>query len=268
VERLAEHGYVGLFVIVLACQLGLPIPAELALLATGALARRGQLDFAPLFALALAATIFGQTVWYEAGRRRGAQILAFVCRVSLEPDVCVSKTSGLFERLGAKAIVVAYYLPGLSVVAAPLAGTLRMPRLRFHAQNLLGAALWCGGFLLLGFAFGRQIDALLARVERLGVGALALVAAVLALWIAARLFQRRRLLRELRMARIDAAELKRLLDEQAAVFVVDLRHRVEFDADPRTIPGALHILPEELPARHGRSRAIATWSSSAPDRTR
>jgi membrane protein DedA with SNARE-associated domain/rhodanese-related sulfurtransferase len=261
---LEQHAYAAIFLVTLLAQLGLPIPAELLLLATGALSADGSPAFAPLLALALAATELAQTAWYEAGRRRGARILGFVCRVSLEPDACVRKTRDLFERLGTRAIAYAFFVPGLSVIAAPMAGTLGMARARFHAWNALGALLWCGGFLALGRLASAQIEAALAVADRVGGGAAVLLVGLLALFVGWRWWRRLRVLAELRMARIEPEELRRLLDAGAELVVVDLRHAVEFEEEPRTIPGALRMRPEEVPQRHEeipRDRDVVLYCS-------
>ena len=263
-HALEQHALSATFFVTLLAQLGLPIPAELLLLATGALSADGSPAFAPLLALSLVATLLAQTAWYEAGRRRGAGILAFVCRVSLEPDVCVRKTSDLFERLGARALSYAYFVPGLSAIAAPMAGTLGMRRARFHAWNALGALLWCGAPLLLGRVASKQIDAALSVADRVGGGLAALAAGLLAAFVAWRWWRRRRVLADLRMARIAPEELQQMLAAGAPVCIVDLRHAIEFDADPRTLPGALRMRPEELPDRHGeipRDREVVLYCS-------
>ena len=46
------------------------------------------------------------------------------------------------------------------------------------------------------------------------------------------------------------AELKSKLDAGEDLMLVDLRHPVDFDAEPSIIPGALHLTTEELEARH------------------
>ena len=62
--------------------------------------------------------------------------------------------------------------------------------------------------------------------------------------------RRRRVLAELAQARISPDELRRRLEAGEAVVVIDLRHQVEVDNEPSTIPGALHIPAEELETRH------------------
>ncbi len=49
---------------------------------------------------------------------------------------------------------------------------------------------------------------------------------------------------------ISPEELKRAMDAREAIAVVDLRHPLDFLPDPRLIPGAIRISPEELAARH------------------
>src|SRR2546428_13483749 len=61
---------------------------------------------------------------------------------------------------------------------------------------------------------------------------------------------RQRFLRVIRIARITPEELKTRLDAGDDVMIVDLRARIDFDAEPSIIPGALHLMTEELEARH------------------
>src|SRR5262249_41267277 len=148
---LVEHGAAVLFAVSLVNQLGLPFPAMPWLLGAGALARGGQLDLVGSIAIAMVASVLAHAAWYEAGRRRGAGILRLVCRVTLEPDACVRKSHDLFARRGARALVIAPFVPGLATAAQPMAGILRMPRLHFLGYNAVGSLLWAGGFIALGF---------------------------------------------------------------------------------------------------------------------
>jgi membrane protein DedA with SNARE-associated domain len=244
---LIAHGYAIVFAVALINQFGVPFPASPWLLAAGALARGGYLNGWVMLGLAMAASLFAHVVWYEAGRRSGAKILRLVCRVSLEPDLCVRKTENLFAARGPKALVLAHFIPGLVTVAQPLAGTLRMPRPRFVGYNLAGSLLWAGGFMGLGFVFSRQLAAVGRVALNLGGVLLVVAAAAAAAWIAWKLRLRRRILSDLRVARITPQELKRRLDAGEDIVVVDLRHILEVDD---SIPGALRIPAEELEARH------------------
>ena len=66
-----------------------------------------------------------------------------------------------------------------------------------------------------------------------------------------RIYKQRQFLSQVRSMRLEPAELKQMLDEaqQQGVpppFIVDLRHPLDYLPDPRVLPGALRIGPNEL----------------------
>jgi membrane protein DedA with SNARE-associated domain len=246
---LIRHGEPVLFTVVLIDQFGVPFPAVPWLLAVGALSRTGQANLATMAGLAIAASILSHAFWYEAGRQGMGNVLKLVCRLSLEPDACVRRTKRVFARRGAATLILAYFLPGFGLVAQPLAGMLGMSRPRFLALTLLGAILWTGSFLGIGYVLSHQIERVGAAATQLGGSLLAVLVAAFAAYIGWKLFQRQRALRSLRVARIHGDELKQRLEANDPVVVVDLRHALDFEADPRTIPGAIHIPFEELDQR-------------------
>jgi membrane protein DedA with SNARE-associated domain/rhodanese-related sulfurtransferase len=207
----------------------------------GALAAQGQLSGSQLFAGAVAACVLADSAWFLAGRIYGNGVMRVLCRISLTPDSCVSETQSRFERWGANALLVAKFVPGLALIAPPLAGATRMAWLRFLSFSALGASAWVGVTVLGGMLFRRQIEAILPHLADYGVRAGAVIAGVLFLYIAYKWWQRLRFYSVLRMARIDVAELHRMLGAGRAPLVVDVRSPTAFALDPRRIPGALHI---------------------------
>src|SRR5262249_38712325 len=129
-QFLVKHGYVVLFVSVLAQQLGVPLPSTPFIIAAGALAYSGGLNWAVLLILACSAALIADFVWYEIGRVRGTRVLQFFCRISLEPDYCVRRTENTFARYGAKTLVVGKLVPGVSTLATPMAGIYGLSRWR------------------------------------------------------------------------------------------------------------------------------------------
>jgi len=250
VEFLLHHGYVVLLAWVFVEQAGIPVPSLPLLLAAGALAGSHQLNFFASLAIATFAAVLADSLWYELGRTRGVAILQFLCRISIEPDSCVRRTEGLFSRQGARSLLFAKFIPGLGTVAPPLAGIFHMRVRRFILFDALGAALWASTFLGLGYAFSSEIEHIAERAASLGSGLVVLLIAALAGYLAYKYISRRRFMRELRIARISVDELKERLDAGEEVAVVDLRHSVEFEADPETIPGALHMDASNL-EQHG-----------------
>lgn len=247
---LIEHGYLILFVWVFLNQAGLPIPAAPYVVTAGGLAGLGALNPGLLVLITVVASLPADLLWYEVGRRRGPSLLRQLCRISLEPDSCVRDTENVFGRFGASSLVLAKFIPAVETVAPPLAGVLRMRRGRFLAFDFLGTILWAAVFVGLGYALHEQIEAVIRFAADLGVWLLTIVILGLGLYLAVKLVRRRRFIRELRVARITPEELKRKLDAGEDVEVVDLRHSVDFEVEPYTIPGATHIPVEELDSRH------------------
>ncbi len=76
-----------------------------------------------------------------AGRYYGNRVMKTLCFISLTPDYCVSQTQSRFERWGVNALVFAKFVPGLALIAPPLAGATGIGWARFLAFNGIGAAL-------------------------------------------------------------------------------------------------------------------------------
>lgn len=222
------------------------------LLAAGALAGTGQLNFFASLLFAVLGAVTSDSVWFQLGRRRGIKILQLLCRISLEPDSCVRRTEGIFSKQGARSLLVAKFLPGLGLVTPPLAGIFRMRFSRFLMFDALGSMLWAGAFLGVGYAFSGEIERVAASLASLGGWLLVLVAGALAAYIGYKYIARQRFLRELRIARITVDELKEKIDAGEQVTIVDLRHSLDFEAEPETIPGALHMEAKELEEKSDR----------------
>src|SRR5277367_6984182 len=246
IEFLLHHGYVVLLAWVFAEQAGVPVPSLPLLLAAGALAGSHQLNFFfSLFVVGLAA-VSADSIWYHLGRRKGIKILQFLCKISLEPDSCVRRTEGVFSRQGACSLLVAKFLPGLSTVAPPLAGIFHMRTSRFLLFDGCGSVLWAGTFLGIGFAFTGEIELIAEHALSLGGWLLVLLIAALVSYISYKFIARQRFMRQLRIGRITPEELKTKIDAREDLIIVDLRHALDFEADPETIPGAFRMDAKEL----------------------
>jgi len=246
-EFLLRHGYPVLFAMVLAEQLGAPLPSAPVLLAMGALIGTGKYSWTEALSLAIAACLLADGMWYGIGRRKGSSVLKLLCRISLEPDSCVSQTRYWFKRLGGWSLVVAKFVPGLSTVSPPMAGLSHMPWWKFLSADGLGGFLWAGAFLLLGHVFRTQLEDVAFYASRLGGGLIGVLGGALALWIAWKYYQRRKFIKGLRVARIKPEELKLQLND---VVILDLRTAEEYASDGAKIPGALWFDRKELEERH------------------
>jgi len=263
-QFLVKHGYIVLFASVLAQQLGLPLPSTPFIVAAGALARSGQLSFGATIFIAFCAAMIADLVWYEIGRVRGVRVLQLLCRISLEPDYCVRRTENSFARYGAKTLVIGKIVPGISVLATPMAGVYGMAPSRFFLFDGIGILLWIVTFELLGYVFSDQLEDVIAYASRFGGLLFVLFVGGLATYVAWKYAQRRRFLRSLRVARITPEQLKTELDSGADLVIVDLRHAIEDDAEPRMLPSAIRLPAENHEAREAeipRGKTLVLYCS-------
>ncbi len=261
-QLLQGYGDLILFVWVLVDQMGVPIPAVPMLIAAGALAGIGRANLAVAIGVAVGASLIADVFWYCLGRRRGRRALAWLCKLSLEPDSCVRRTEKVFLARGAGALLIAKFLPGLNAVAAALAGVFGFRAARFLLYAGAGGLTWAGSWAGLGYLFGDMIGHVLHEVTHLGASSLAVVGAVPTAYVLVKYARRRRFLRRLRIDRITADELKRKLDAGEEVVILDLRTALDAEAVPYAIPRALRVAAEDIERRPGelpRDREIVLY---------
>lgn len=241
IDLVVRHGIAIVFGATLAARVGLPVPASPLLVVAGGLAVAGALSLPAALAASIVANVLGDGVWYLAGRRFGHRVMGLLCRLSMSPDSCVRQSESLIVRWGGSSLVAAKFVPGVSVVAAPMAGAVRMPLVRFLGYDIVAGAIWSAAFLGLGAAFSDQIQELLVVMANAGAAAGAVLVLLLAAFVGWRWWRRRRFLRQVEMSRISADELHALMERGEAPVILDVRAAGMSDLDPRRIPGALRV---------------------------
>jgi len=230
-------------------QMGIPLPAVPALLATGALAAGGNVRLWLVIVAIVVVTLPVDLVWHELGRRRGVQMLSGLCRMTLEPDICVRRTQNLFLRFGVRTMLVSKFLPGLTTVLPPLAGAFGVSRLQFALYDVGGSLLWSGFWLGVGFVFSEAIEGVIERLARLGHTAIVLVVAAAVAYLGLKYLRRWLFLRRFRVSRITPETLKEKLEAGEDVTIIDLRNELDVIAAPYAIPGSRWIAAERLDDR-------------------
>jgi membrane protein DedA with SNARE-associated domain/rhodanese-related sulfurtransferase len=246
---IGQYGVAVVVVNVLLDQIGLPVPAIPTLIVAGAVAAGGQMPLLTLFVWSVIACLVADCGWYLVGQKYGIRVLKTLCKVSLEPDSCVSQTQTRFERWGINSLVIAKFIPGLAIIAPPMAGAMRIGWPRFVLLSTGSAVLWVGSGLVAGMLFKSQIGRLLEHVSAIGGAAGVGVVILLAAYIAFKWWERSRFYRMLRMARISVADLYELIQAGASPLIIDVRSVTARELEPRWIPGALHVPLQDV-ARH------------------
>ncbi len=238
----AQYGLVSVFAVVLVKQLGAPVPASPVLLLAGAAAAsQPAIAFEALLA-ATTASVLADFAWFWAGRRFGRRVLALLCQISISPDSCVRKNELSFARRGARTLVVAKFVPGLATLAPPLAGALGMKARSFALFDAVGAALWAGAGIAVGWLFHDQIGRLLLALSELGRAALWLLGGLILLYVGWRIGRRMQDRRDrARIPRVTAQELAEMTRQGLELLVLDVRAQGTALAGGVRIPGARHV---------------------------
>jgi len=150
------------------------------------------------------------------------------------------------ERLQANDAWTVLVVEDDAQVRTPLARYLEESYRTFAAYDSAGILLWCLGYMLVGRFFGdvlKQHPGALAWTAHFS--ALLFAIAVLGL-LAFRIWKQQAFLKQVRTARLEPEELKRMLDSGNPVFIVDLRHPLDYLPDPRVLPGAVRLTPDKL----------------------
>ena len=224
--------------------LGAPVPAFPLLLLAGSIAAEYRFSAVPLVVGSACGFWIGDLVWYAVGRIHGRRVLGLLCRLSLNPDACVGRAERRFRRRPAMTVAAAKFIPGFSLMVAPLAGILRMPPIQFAAIDGAAALAWSAAAVMSGVVYGRRVLPHVMRTQR-AIGMLG-AAAVLA-FVAWKRYERRWLVRHYSVARVEISELRRLLaSEPPEVLVIDLRSEQAFSRSAQMVPGARRIPPGEF----------------------
>ena len=270
-----HYAYLILFIWVLVEQLGVPIPSIPLLLTAGTLSATHRIHATYALPAVLLACIAADSLWYFLGRRYGSSVLKLLCRLSLEASTCVTKTEGYFTRRGPVTLLFAKFIPGLSTLAAPIAGQTGMPYGRFLVFDLAGSIVWAETYLLAGRFFGdlaQRSERFFHYLSHFALGIFLVLVAVLMLW---RVYKNRRFLLELRASRLEPEELLTMLETarrqgNTPPTIVDLRHPLDYLPDPRVLPGAVRIGPNEIAQqadRLPRDRDIVLYCTCPSEQT-
>jgi membrane protein DedA with SNARE-associated domain/rhodanese-related sulfurtransferase len=248
VTTLLQLTYSGLFLAVLAQQVGLPIPSVVFLMAAGALSARGAMSPTIIVSLGVLGCLAGDGIWYWVGRTWGSKAMRLMCRFTADPQGCSQHAQQEFRRYGLPVLCVAKFVPGLDAVMPPLAGAEGVPLARFLTLDAVGSFLWSACFAGLGYVFSNQLEIAIRWAQQCGAALGIAIGIPIVLYAGWRGLILVRMIRELRKRRISPPMLARKLKSDRRVAVLDLVH---FEDDSgsegvEAIPGAFVVDPSAL----------------------
>jgi membrane protein DedA with SNARE-associated domain len=193
-QFLEEFTYLGLFLVLFLAGLGVPIPEELPILASGVLAHEGVVRWWLTLPVCVLGVLSGDIVLYWVGRHWGERVLAWrLVRyvLTLEREEALKAA---YRRHGVKVIFTARHVMGLRAAAFLTAGIARVPFGWFLAADTAGAMLGVPVGFGLAFFFTDQLEGIVADVRRVERWVILVALVAVAAWIAVRAYRRSRAL--------------------------------------------------------------------------
>jgi membrane protein DedA with SNARE-associated domain/rhodanese-related sulfurtransferase len=252
----------------LAHEIGIPVPLMPTALFAGARVSQGDANAIGLVLVIMAGTLIGNAVWYGAGRAFGSRVLKTLCKISLSQDTCVGKTEVAFTKWGRWSLVLGHFIPGVSLVAPPLAGALGMSWATFLGFTALGAALYGSVMVGAGMVMSGGILAIANALLAHGAESLAVLLLALLAYVGWKWWRRRLTLGTLQAPHISVAELQEALRSVAPPIIVDVRGVATRAGDPRVVPSARPTTIDEVVqslAEHPKSAMIVVYCACPND---
>ncbi len=152
---------------------GFVLPGETAAILGGVAASRGHVSVVAVIVVVVVAAIVGDSVGYEVGRQVGVRVLGL--RIFDKRRSRLDGAQEFLSRRGGSAVFLGRWVAFLRAVMPALAGTARMPYLKFLAYNAAGGIIWGTAVVLLGYLAGNAYSRI---ATYFGTGAAIVVAVV------------------------------------------------------------------------------------------
>ncbi|MFP6868038.1 MAG: DedA family protein [Nitrospinota bacterium] len=157
---LAEFTYAGIFLALLLCGLGLPLPEDVPILISGYLSYLGTIHFGYALAVTMAGVLIGDMIIFSLGYWWGPRATQHRLVRSILTPKRMEKVEVFFGKHGRKAVFFGRFLAGLRAPLFLTAGIMRMPAWRFFCMDGLAVLLSVPALLILAYSFGEQLDSL------------------------------------------------------------------------------------------------------------
>lgn len=178
---LTVAGYPGLFALMAAESMVLPVPSEAVMPFAGYLVAQGRMSWPGAILAATLGSLAGSWLSYLLGRYGFLPLVERYGKYVLLGPHQVQAAHAYLERRGASAIFACRFIPGVRHVISIPAGSAQMPLRPFLLASVAGAAIWNTFLLWVGWRFGTAAaSALKPYLDLVGIALLVLLAAYVA----------------------------------------------------------------------------------------
>jgi membrane protein DedA with SNARE-associated domain len=189
---LQHFGFWAIGLLIMLEDFGIPVPGETILIAGAIYAGAGRLNVVLVGVVAFLAAILGDNIGFAIGHFGGRALALRWGKYVFLTEERLDKAEAFFDRRGAIVITFARFVEGLRQANGIIAGITGMHWLRFLVFNAIGAALWVGTWVSLGYLAGDHITTIYHYITVYSYYALIVLAVLVVGYIAVRLRRRRR----------------------------------------------------------------------------
>jgi membrane protein DedA with SNARE-associated domain len=137
---------------------GVPAPGETILIAGAIFAGAGRINVVALGVVAFLAAVTGDNIGFAIGHFGGRALALRFGKYVFLTEERLDKAEAFFDRRGSIVITFARFVEGLRQANGIIAGITGMHWLRFVIFNAIGAALWVGTWITIGYFAGNNIS--------------------------------------------------------------------------------------------------------------
>jgi hypothetical protein len=191
----------------------------------------------------------GDLLLFLAGRFSGWAVLGLLCHFSASPESCILKSAESFYRRGRLALIFSKFIPGMGLMATPMAGSLNMRVMQFLGLDFLASSLYISCYISVGYFFSHLVESIITGIISLQRGFFIIVLVVFGIYLVYRMkrYFKSRLYHN--GPSITASELAIKIADVGWTdnnHLVDVRSHGYYDHKARRIKGSIRIEPSHI----------------------
>src|SRR2546426_5325411 len=165
-QWITQHGYAGIFSLLVFGIVGLPVPDEWLLTFSGYLVFKHDLRFVPTFGAAFLGSACGIPVSYALGRIFDTYVLVKYGWILHLTPAKLARVHSWFGRWGRWTLLVGYFVPGVRHLTGYVAGASELGFTNFALFAYTGAFCWAAVFITLGYFLGEEWNRVVESLDR------------------------------------------------------------------------------------------------------
>lgn len=170
IQLISTLGYGGVFLLMAAESMILPVPAELVMPFAGFLVVQGNFKMEGVFLASALGSLVGSLLSYAMGRMGGHRMVVRFGKYLLLDLADLKRAENYFEHHGEKTIFIGRFIPVVRHLISIPAGIGRMNLKKFSVYTVIGASMWNMALAYGGYFLGKNWTVIRHYTEPVSIG--------------------------------------------------------------------------------------------------